>query len=113
MVGTVVSPSGTVLHFSRPKPTWHYVAARGGEAKNGSDGGVNNIFATRRIYHGKRGLDFIRWRFRLPLENPKPGTEPVRGLVEPFIRTWQFDPTDARRFPGLKVGAGYCVNANC
>ena len=27
----------------------------------------------------------------------KPGTEPVRALVEPFIRTWQFDPTDPRR----------------
>jgi hypothetical protein len=27
----------------------------------------------------------------------KPGTEPVRALVEPFIRLWQFDPTDPRR----------------
>jgi formylglycine-generating enzyme required for sulfatase activity len=27
----------------------------------------------------------------------KPGTEPVRTLVEAFIRTWQFDPTDPRR----------------
>jgi formylglycine-generating enzyme required for sulfatase activity len=27
----------------------------------------------------------------------KPGTEPIRALVEPFIRTWQFDPTDPRR----------------
>ena len=27
----------------------------------------------------------------------KPGIEPVRALVEPFIRTWQFDPTDPRR----------------
>jgi formylglycine-generating enzyme required for sulfatase activity len=27
----------------------------------------------------------------------KPGKEPVRALVEPFIRTWQFDPTDPRR----------------
>jgi hypothetical protein len=27
----------------------------------------------------------------------KPGTEPVRALVEPFIRAWQFDPTDPRR----------------
>jgi len=27
----------------------------------------------------------------------KPGAEPVRALVEPFIRTWQFDPTDPRR----------------
>ncbi|HEY5064037.1 MAG TPA: formylglycine-generating enzyme family protein, partial [Xanthobacteraceae bacterium] len=27
----------------------------------------------------------------------RPGTEPVRALVEPFIRTWQFDPTDPRR----------------
>jgi formylglycine-generating enzyme required for sulfatase activity len=27
----------------------------------------------------------------------KPGTEPVRALVEPFIRIWQFDPTDPRR----------------
>ena len=26
-----------------------------------------------------------------------PGTEPVRALVEPFIRTWQFDSTDPRR----------------
>jgi formylglycine-generating enzyme required for sulfatase activity len=27
----------------------------------------------------------------------KPGTEPVRALVEPFIRLWAFDPTDPRR----------------
>jgi formylglycine-generating enzyme required for sulfatase activity len=27
----------------------------------------------------------------------KPGTEPVRALVEPFIRIWQFDSTDPRR----------------
>jgi hypothetical protein len=27
----------------------------------------------------------------------KPGAEPVRALVEPFIRTWQFDATDPRR----------------
>jgi hypothetical protein len=27
----------------------------------------------------------------------KPGTEPVRALVEPFLRTWQFDVTDPRR----------------
>jgi formylglycine-generating enzyme required for sulfatase activity len=27
----------------------------------------------------------------------RPGAEPVRALVEPFIRTWQFDPTDPRR----------------
>jgi formylglycine-generating enzyme required for sulfatase activity len=27
----------------------------------------------------------------------KPGTEPVRALVEPFIRLWEFDPTDPRR----------------
>lgn len=27
----------------------------------------------------------------------RPGTEPVRALVEPFIRAWQFDPTDPRR----------------
>ena len=27
----------------------------------------------------------------------RPGTEPVRTLAEPFIRTWQFDPTDPRR----------------
>jgi formylglycine-generating enzyme required for sulfatase activity len=26
----------------------------------------------------------------------KPGTEPIRALVEPFIRLWQFDPTDPR-----------------
>ena len=24
----------------------------------------------------------------------KPGAEPIRALVEPFLRTWQFDPTD-------------------
>ena len=24
----------------------------------------------------------------------KPGTEPVRALVEPFLRTWQFDAID-------------------
>ena len=27
----------------------------------------------------------------------KPGSEPVRALVEPFLRVWQFDPTDPRR----------------
>jgi hypothetical protein len=27
----------------------------------------------------------------------RPGNEPVRALVEPFIRAWQFDPTDPRR----------------
>jgi hypothetical protein len=26
----------------------------------------------------------------------KPGTEPIRSLVEPFLRTWQLDPTDPR-----------------
>ena len=26
----------------------------------------------------------------------KPGTEPIRALVEPFIRLWQFDATDPR-----------------
>jgi formylglycine-generating enzyme required for sulfatase activity len=26
----------------------------------------------------------------------KPGLEPIRALVEPFLRTWQFDPTDPR-----------------
>jgi hypothetical protein len=27
----------------------------------------------------------------------KPGTEPVRALVEPFLRTWQFDAVDPKR----------------
>ena len=27
----------------------------------------------------------------------KPGTEPVRALVEPFFRTWQFDAADPAR----------------
>jgi formylglycine-generating enzyme required for sulfatase activity len=27
----------------------------------------------------------------------RPGTEPLRALVEPFIRTWQFDTTDPQR----------------
>jgi formylglycine-generating enzyme required for sulfatase activity len=27
----------------------------------------------------------------------KPGSDPVRALVEPFVRIWQFDPTDPRR----------------
>jgi hypothetical protein len=27
----------------------------------------------------------------------KPGTEPVRALVEPFLRTWQFDAVDPVR----------------
>ena len=27
----------------------------------------------------------------------RPGTDPVRAVAEPFIRTWQFDPTDPRR----------------
>ena len=26
----------------------------------------------------------------------RPGAEPIRSLVEPFLRTWQFDPTDPR-----------------
>ena len=36
--------------------------------------------------------DSRRWCF-LKLS---PGTEPIRSLVEPFLRTWQFDPTDPR-----------------
>jgi hypothetical protein len=27
----------------------------------------------------------------------KPGTDPLRALVEPFLRTWQLDPTDPKR----------------
>ena len=27
----------------------------------------------------------------------QPGSEPLRALVEPFVRTWQFDSTDPRR----------------
>jgi formylglycine-generating enzyme required for sulfatase activity len=27
----------------------------------------------------------------------KPGTEPLKSLVEPFLQIWQFDPTDPRR----------------
>jgi len=27
----------------------------------------------------------------------KPGAEPLKALVEPFLQTWQFDPTDPRR----------------
>jgi hypothetical protein len=41
----------------------------------------------------------------------RPGAEPVRALAEPFIRAWQFDPTDQLREQrlnewtyGLKVG---------
>jgi formylglycine-generating enzyme required for sulfatase activity len=26
----------------------------------------------------------------------RPGTEPIRALIEPFLRIWQFDPTDPR-----------------
>jgi formylglycine-generating enzyme required for sulfatase activity len=26
----------------------------------------------------------------------RPGAEPIRSLIEPFLRTWQFDPTDPR-----------------
>jgi formylglycine-generating enzyme required for sulfatase activity len=37
--------------------------------------------------------DSRRWCF-LTL---RPGTEPVRALVEPFIKVWQFDATDPRR----------------
>jgi formylglycine-generating enzyme required for sulfatase activity len=36
--------------------------------------------------------DSRRWCF-LKL---KPGREPIRSLVEPFLRTWHFDPTDPR-----------------
>ncbi len=32
----------------------------------------------------------------------RPGTEPLRALVEPFIRTWQFDSTDPQREKRLK-----------
>jgi hypothetical protein len=39
------------------------------------------------VFHDSR-----RWCF-LKL---KPGTEPIRALVEPFIRLWQFDATDPR-----------------
>jgi hypothetical protein len=27
----------------------------------------------------------------------KPGSDPLKSLVEPFLQTWQFDPTDPRR----------------
>jgi formylglycine-generating enzyme required for sulfatase activity len=32
----------------------------------------------------------------------RPGTEPVRAIVEPFIRVWQFDATDPRREDRLR-----------
>jgi hypothetical protein len=37
--------------------------------------------------------DSRRWRF----SKLSPGTEPVRALVEPFLRTWQFDAVDPAR----------------
>jgi formylglycine-generating enzyme required for sulfatase activity len=37
----------------------------------------------------------------------KPGTEPVRALVEPFIRTWQFDAVDPAR---AKLQASWVEN---
>jgi formylglycine-generating enzyme required for sulfatase activity len=37
--------------------------------------------------------DSRRWCFL----TVRPGTEPVRALVEPFIKVWQFDATDPRR----------------
>jgi formylglycine-generating enzyme required for sulfatase activity len=40
----------------------------------------------------------------------KPGTEPVRALVEPFIRVWQFDPTDPRRETRLNEWIGSLVD---
>jgi len=39
------------------------------------------------VFHDSRRWCFLRL---------KPGTEPIRALVEPFIRLWQFDPTDPR-----------------
>jgi hypothetical protein len=45
----------------------------------------------------------------------KPGTEPVRALVEPFLRTWQFDAADPRRAELLEswaqklVGGTVCL----
>jgi formylglycine-generating enzyme required for sulfatase activity len=39
----------------------------------------------------------------------KPGTEPVRALVEQFIRIWQFDPTDPRRELRLNEWTGSLI----
>jgi formylglycine-generating enzyme required for sulfatase activity len=47
------------------------------------EAGAPNIWP--QVFHDSR-----RWCF-LKL---KPGMEPLRALVEPFLRTWQLDPTD-------------------
>jgi len=42
----------------------------------------------------------------------KPGTEPIRALVQPFIRTWLFDPTDARRATRTNEWTESLLNGN-
>src|SRR5262249_56601046 len=54
---------------------------RGGPKRGGASGGPPAFAAGR------------RWCF-LKL---KPGTEPLRALVEPFLWTWQFDAVDPKR----------------
>jgi formylglycine-generating enzyme required for sulfatase activity len=48
---------------------------------------VEDATAWPQVFHDSRRWCFLRL---------KPGTEPIRALVEPFIRLWQFDATDPR-----------------
>jgi hypothetical protein len=41
-----------------------------------------------RVFNNSRSWCFLRL---------KPGTDPIRALVEPFLSTWQFDATDPAR----------------
>jgi formylglycine-generating enzyme required for sulfatase activity len=50
--------------------------------------GAANVGPWPQAFHDSRHWCFLTLR---------PGTEPMRALVEPFIRTWQFDSTDPQR----------------
>jgi tetratricopeptide (TPR) repeat protein len=40
-----------------------------------------------KLFHDSRRWCFLKMQ---------PGTEPIKALVEPFLKTWQFDPTDPK-----------------
>ncbi len=49
--------------------------------------GVDRNLAWPHLFEGSRRWCYLKMA---------PGTEPVRALVEPFLKTWQFDPTDPK-----------------
>jgi hypothetical protein len=70
---------------SRPGELWRYVLAALKRQAWPANAGAPASWPP--AFHGSR-----QWCF-LTL---KPGTEPLRALVEPFLQTWQHDGTDSR-----------------